>query len=98
MKHVSNEQKADEICKKHIFDSNHFDCCMEMAEWKDKERKELWRITRNHWQEWAEEQLTAFAVHLQKRGAFREDLCMDFEHEAQSFIEMQNNKELCKEL
>lgn len=40
------------------------------------------------------EQLTAFAVHLQKRGAFRDDLCMDFEHEAQSFIEMQNNKEL----
>ena len=40
------------------------------------------------------EQLTAFAQHLNKRGAFREDLCMDFEHEAQSFIEMQNNKEL----
>lgn len=45
-------------------------------------------------QEWAIEQLTAFAVHLNKRGAFRDDLCMDFEHEAQSFIEMQNNKEL----
>ena len=44
------------------------------------------------------EQLTAFAQHLQKRGAFRDDLCMDFEHEAQSFIEMQNNKELCNEL
>lgn len=40
------------------------------------------------------EQLTAFAVHLNKRGAFRDDICMDFEHEAQSFIEMQNNKEL----
>lgn len=39
------------------------------------------------------EQLTAFAQHLNKRGAFRDDLCMDFEHEAQSFIEMQNNKE-----
>jgi len=36
------------------------------------------------------EQLTAFAVHLNKRGAFRDDLCMDFEHEAQSFIESQN--------
>lgn len=35
------------------------------------------------------EQLTAFAQHLNKRGAFRDDLCMDFEHEAQSFIEMQ---------
>lgn len=40
------------------------------------------------------EQLTAFAQHLNKRGAFRDDLCMDFEHEAQSFIEIQNNKEL----
>ena len=34
---MTNEQKADEICKKHIFDSNHFDCCMEMADWKDKQ-------------------------------------------------------------
>lgn len=38
------------------------------------------------------EQLTAFAQHLNKRGAFCDDLCMDFEHEAQSFIEMQKNK------
>lgn len=37
------------------------------------------------------EQLTAFAQHLNKRGAFRDDLCMDFEHEAQSFIEMQQH-------
>lgn len=36
---MTNEQKADEICKRHIFDSNHFDCCIEMAEWKDKELK-----------------------------------------------------------
>lgn len=76
---MTNEQKANEICKKHIFDSNHFDCCMEMAQWKDEQLPE-----------W----LTAFAIHLQRRGAFRDDLCMDFEHEAQSFIEMQNNKEL----
>lgn len=33
---MTNEQKANEICKKHIFDSNHFDCCMEMADWKDE--------------------------------------------------------------
>lgn len=54
---------------------------MEMAQWKDKQLIE---------------QLTAFAQHLNKRGAFRDDLCMDFEHEAQSFIEFreyQNNKE-----
>lgn len=45
-------------------------------------------------QELAIEQLAAFAVHLQKRGAYRDDLCMDFEHEAQSFIELQKTKEL----
>lgn len=28
-----------------------------MGVWKDEERKELWRITRNHYQEWAEEQI-----------------------------------------
>ena len=49
---------------------------MKMAEWKDKQLVE---------------QLTAFAQHLNKRGAFRDDLCMDFEHEAQSFIEMQQH-------
>lgn len=30
---------------------------VEAMQWKDKERKELWRITRNHYQEWAEEQI-----------------------------------------
>ena len=39
------------------------------------------------------EQLTAFAQHLNKRGGFRDDLCMDFEHEAQSFIESQKKGE-----
>lgn len=34
---MTDAEKADEICKKHIFDSNHFDCCMEMAEWKEKQ-------------------------------------------------------------
>lgn len=96
----ANEKKAKEIATidagdgRKIFSGECYYAALEAMEWKDKERKELWRITRNRWQEWAIEQLTAFAVHLQKRGAFRDDLCMDFEHEAQSFIEMQNNKEL----
>lgn len=34
---MTNEEKADEICKRHIFDSNHYDCCMEMTEWKEKQ-------------------------------------------------------------
>lgn len=34
---MTNEEKAEEICKRHIFDSNHFDCCMEMAKWKEQE-------------------------------------------------------------
>lgn len=53
-----------------------YNAALQAIEWKDKQLPE-----------W----LTAFAIHLQKRGAFRDDLCMDFEHEAQSFIEMQNH-------
>ena len=34
---MTNEEKANEICKKHFFDSNHYDCCMEMAEWKEQQ-------------------------------------------------------------
>lgn len=34
---MTTEEKANEICKRHIFDSNHYDCCMEMAEWKDEQ-------------------------------------------------------------
>ena len=41
MEKITNEQKADEICKRHIFDSNHFDCCMEMADWKDEQHKDI---------------------------------------------------------
>lgn len=96
----ANEKKAKEIATidagdgRKIFSGECYYAALEAMEWKDKERKELWRITRNRWQEWAIEQITAFAQHLNKRGAFRDDLCMDFEHEAQSFIEIQNNKEL----
>ena len=85
MKHVSNAEKAKELGEKYIekfFSPKVYGierCLLDMAQWKDEQQIE---------------QLTAFAVHLQKRGAFRDDLCMDFEHEAQSFIEMQNNKEL----
>lgn len=34
---MTNEEKANEICKRHIFDSNHYDGCMEMAKWKEKQ-------------------------------------------------------------
>ena len=85
MKHVSNEEKAKELGEKYIdnfFSPKEYSiehCLLDMAQWKDEQLIE---------------QLAAFAVHLQKRGAFRDDLCMDFEHEAQSFLEMQNPKEL----
>lgn len=101
---MTNEEKAKELCDligfldKPILDNVYRedieDILCYMAKWKDEQHKEQRRIIRNHWQEWAIEQLTAFAMHLNKRGAFRDDLCMDFEHEAQSFIESQNNKEL----
>lgn len=45
---MTNEEKADEICKRHIFDSNHFDCCMEMAQWKDEQlEKKIKKIKRD---------------------------------------------------
>ena len=59
----ANERKAREIAEK-IVGNNHYSyfddfkqCALEAMQWKDKERKELWRITRNHYQEWAEEQI-----------------------------------------
>ena len=72
MEHISNEQKAIEIandncthicladCSAESYFSSENDCykaAMQAMKWKDKERKELWRITRNHYQEWAEEQI-----------------------------------------
>lgn len=69
MKHISNKQKAEQISQNHknfyylesgTPTTSALECyhsAMEMAQWKDKERKELWRITRNHYQEWAEEQI-----------------------------------------
>lgn len=65
MKHVSNEEKAREIVEQ--FETRYNTCdllwqdledvALQAMKWKDKERKELWRITRNHYQEWAEEQI-----------------------------------------
>lgn len=79
-------EKKQEPCKECDFpklNCENFPCinkkAFEAMQWKDEQLIE---------------QLTAFAVHLQKRGAFRDDLCMDFEHEAQSFIEMQKPTEL----
>lgn len=81
------EQKQDPCknCKNVRLNCQNFPCIKKRAD-------------TDEWIEWLEkqverEQLTAFAQHLNKRGAFRDDLCMDFEHEAQSFIEMQNPKE-----
>lgn len=72
MKHISNARKAREIandncthicladCSAESYFSSENDCykaAMQAMKWKDEERKELWRITRNHYQEWAEEQI-----------------------------------------
>jgi hypothetical protein len=68
----ANERKAREIandncthicladCSAESYFSSENDCykaAMQAMKWKDKERKYLWRITRNHYQEWAEEQI-----------------------------------------
>lgn len=47
---MSNEEKANEICKRHIFDSNHFDCCMEMAQWKDEQWRTMLHTVFRAWQ------------------------------------------------
>lgn len=102
---MTNEEKAIEIANNdglyNIENGCIEDCriaALEMAKWKDGQYKQDCNTFTNYLKEWAQgwliEQLTSFAQHLNKRGAFRDDLCMDCEHEAQSFIEMQNNKEL----
>lgn len=68
MKHVSNEEKANEIANAFFIENVSAEneqliremlnkASFDAMQWKDKERKELWRITRNHYQEWAEEQI-----------------------------------------
>lgn len=102
---MTNEEKAIEIANNddlyNIENGCIEDCriaALEMAKWKDEQYKQDCSTFTNYLKEWAQgwliEQLTAFAVHLNKRGAFCENLCMDFEHEAQSFIESQKNKKL----
>ena len=97
---MTNEEKAIEIANNdglyNIENGCIEDCriaALEMAKWKDEQYMQDRSGFCNFLKEWAQgwliERLTAFAVHLQKRGAFRDDLCMDFEHEAQSFIEFQ---------
>lgn len=55
-----------------------YGACMEAMQWKDKERKELWRITRNHYQEWAEEQIAQEKQQLIDKAAEWLRMTMDF--------------------
>ena len=34
---MTNDEKAEELVKKHIFDSNHHETAMEMAQWKEQQ-------------------------------------------------------------
>lgn len=106
---MTNEDKANEIAEKlgvdvlrngsgkTYYKEDVVQSALEAMEWKDEQHKQDRSILCNYLKEWAQEwlieQLTAFAQHLNKRGAFRDDLCMDFEHEAQSFIESQRKGE-----
>lgn len=80
----ANERKAKEIAEK-IVGNNHYSyfddfkqCALEAMQWKDKERKELWRITRNHYQEWAEEQIAQEKQKLIDKAADWLRMTMDF--------------------
>ena len=79
---MTNEEKANEIARDMLpYNNAEYHACynsaMKAMQWKDEQLIEY---------------LAAFAQHLNKRGAFRDDLCMDFEHEAQSFVESQMEK------
>ena len=102
---MTNEEKAIEIANNdglYNLENGCIEDCriaaLEMTKWKDEQYKQdrsgFCNFLKEWAQEWLIEQLTAFAAHLNKRGAFCEDLCMDFEHEAQSFIESQKPKKL----
>ena len=102
---MTNEEKIRELLNEPCWKSEPYlvgmdkvgveDVMERFAEWKDEQymqdRSGFCNFLKEWAQEWLIEQLTAFAQHLNKRGAFRDDLCMDFEHEAQSFIEMQQH-------
>ena len=103
---MTNEEKARQLANYFVSETDNesaacaYHAAIAMAQWKDEQPKKQFCIIRDllkEWvKEWVVEQLTAFAQHLNKRGAFRDDLCMDFGHEAQSFIELQKFKESMK--
>lgn len=61
-KTMTNEKKAEKIVKSLsvIYDDWYLlaiKAAINMAKWKDEQLKEQRRIIRNHWQEWAKEQI-----------------------------------------
>lgn len=89
-------KNCDDCCKPYNSTDDCFKSAMQMAEWKDEQLKEQRRIIRNHWQEWAENQikktLVDFMLYLENRGFFQDDLCFDIEHQVETFIELRNKK------
>jgi hypothetical protein len=82
----ANEKKAKEIATidagdgRKIFSGECYYAALEAMQWKDKERKELWRITRNHYQEWAEEQIA------KEKQKLIEKACEIISHKVENYI------------
>lgn len=77
---MKNEEKAKEIANKYValgfdctFTSERYEAAMEMAEWKEKQIKEI---------------LLAYTKWLDKRGFFQEELQFDFKHQIETFLEI----------
>lgn len=80
---MSNIEKAIRIAKDReglteaerdslTYEDGRFNGALAMAVYKDKQVPRL---------------LKFFALYLERRGAFRADLCMDYEHEAKTFFD-----------
>lgn len=75
---MTNEEKArelaiDDFLNRENINPARYTAAMEMAKWKDK-----WRITRNHYQEWAEEQIAQEKQKLIDKAAEWLRMTMDF--------------------
>ena len=83
---MKNKEKATEICEKYgvsiVFPTNEecisYSSAMEMAEWKDSQLRDI---------------LLSYTKWLDKRGFFAEDLQCDFEHQIDTFLEMNDTED-----
>ena len=85
MNKITNEEKAMDIGDNYYDNDKSYtaqEAALEMAEWKDE-----------YFNEMLKETLLNYTIWLDKRGAFREDLCIDWEHQIETFLELEKSTE-----